>query len=131
MRGDRPAEPLPVVQSTRSITPRGYVRRDTKVLFGVVLALGQFSSHADHGFQAALNVRVGRGPRRHADAHGCLSLPDSSAAPTGAILLNTRYNAPRRLSIPECHQYLIEYDLVQNAIPRRAQAFRKARCMAT
>ena len=93
-------------------------------------ALRQFACNANHGFQAALNVRLGRSPRRHADAHGRVPLPDGPAAPTGAILLNACNHALRPLSIPKRYQHLVEDDLIQNGVPRGAQAFRKVRRMA-
>jgi hypothetical protein len=74
--------------------------------------ISQFACNADHGFQAALNIHIGRGPGRHADAHSCVPLPDGSATPTGAILLNACNDTPRHLSIPKRHQNLVEHDLI-------------------
>src|SRR5579864_2784486 len=43
---------------------------------------------ADHDGQAALDIRLRRGPRGNADAHGGASLPDRWPAPASTILLN-------------------------------------------
>jgi hypothetical protein len=47
--------------------------------------------------KTTLHIRVSRCPRRHADAHRCLTLPDGAAAPTGAIALDTRNHLARAL----------------------------------
>src|SRR2546421_11032321 len=80
--------------------------------------------------EAGFNVRVGGARCRPADAHGRLPLPGGPAAPTGAIPLNTGNDTPCPLIIPECHQDLIEHDLVQNGVTRSAQTFRKTHRIA-
>src|SRR5882724_11700095 len=67
-----------------------------------------------HCVRASLNVLFRGGPRRHADAHGRLALPDSATAPARAIFLNTANHLERLLRRSEGCQNLVDYYVVQN-----------------
>src|ERR1041385_168914 len=86
--------------------------------------------YPQHGFQAALDIVVGRRPRGDADAHGGASLPDGRACPTGAVRLNARDHPAGHLGVAERDQDLIDHHVVEDLVPPRLQALGEARRMA-
>lgn len=66
------------------------------VAFGQI-ALPSIRGHTQDRRKTALHIRLGRCPRRHADPHRCVTLPDCATAPTSAIALDTRNHLARAL----------------------------------
>src|SRR5580704_5633608 len=72
--------------------------------------------HLQDRRETALYVRLGRCPRRHADAHRCVPLPDRTAAPARTVPLDARNHLARSFRASEGHQNLVEHDVVKHAV---------------
>ena len=72
------------------------------------------SRDAPHRLDAELDVGIGRGPRRNADAHRRAPLPDRDPAPAGAFGLQRRDDALRASGIAERHEHLVQRNLVED-----------------
>jgi len=70
--------------------------------------------HLEDCRQAALDILRARCPRRHADAHRGLTLPDGAAAPTRALVLDSSDHLAGAFSTPERDQDLIEHDVIEH-----------------
>jgi hypothetical protein len=88
-------------------------------------------SHTENCREAALDILLGRRPRRHADAHCGLTLPDRAAAPTRAFFLNPPDHVTRAFRIPESYEDLVEHDVIQHGVTRSGEPVGKPCRMAT
>src|SRR5690349_13585478 len=101
-----------------------------QVVAGALSRLMLFLRNAEHRFQTLLHILIRSRPRRHADAHGGPSVPNSAAAPAGPLFLNLRDYPGRGSRLSEADQHLVENDIVEHLISRSLKALREASGMA-
>src|SRR5579862_904800 len=78
---------------------------------------------AQNGLEAALDIGLGSSPRRDADTHRSVPLPDGASAPADPIALNTLDDGPGTLGATERYQHLVQQHLVQHPMARARETF--------
>jgi hypothetical protein len=94
-------------------------------LSGEELHCAALASDAEYRLKAALHIRLGSRPGRHADAHRCLSLPDGSAAPAGSVFLDAPDHFSCHFGPAKGHQHLVDHDIIQYVESAFSQRFRE------
>jgi hypothetical protein len=69
-------------------------------------------SRAQDCRETMLDIHLGRRPRRHADAHRSVALPNCGTAPTRTFRLNATDYLTGALGASKGYQDLVQHDLI-------------------